>query len=111
MRTQSGPTASESLCRRPEFRYFPPEDFARLDYGRLLWTNHRHLLLAHWEDERHPGKARFERHRALITDLMEAPVAELDAVAARHAISLRGAIREIPVAFGQFWEQSGAGES
>jgi hypothetical protein len=24
-------------------------------------------------------------------------------VAARHVISLRGAIREIPVAFGQFW--------
>lgn len=88
---------------RPDLKYLPPDDFARLDYGRLLWKNPRARahLVAHWLDERHPHHERFAANRELVADLLSSPVDELEKVAARARTSLRAAIREIPPVFGQ----------
>ncbi len=89
-------------------KYLPLADFARLDYGRLLWKNPqaRNRLLAHWTDPRHPHRERFLARRELIESMLEAPLKELDAVAEHHGTSLRAAIREIPPVFGHFWADS-----
>ncbi|HEY5792511.1 MAG TPA: hypothetical protein VIS74_04385 [Chthoniobacterales bacterium] len=105
---QSGAVASELLFDRPEFKYFPPEDFARLDYGRLLWKAPagRARLLAHWNDPRHPYRERFLRHRPLLESLLSCALDRLDDAAVEHGQSLRAAIREIPPVFGHFWADS-----
>jgi hypothetical protein len=89
-------------------KYLPVDDFARLDYGRLLWTNSRTRarLLAHWTDPRHPYRERFAERRALVEAILSAPVKELDAVARHHDTSLRAILREIPPVFGHFWRDS-----
>lgn len=104
----SGAAASELLIDRPEFKYFAPEDFARLDYSRILWRlpSARNRLLKHWDDERHPSRERFQRFRPLIHDLLSCPLEQLDEVAERHGQSIRTAIREIPPVFGHFWPDS-----
>ncbi len=105
---QNGVTASELLVDRPEFKYFPPEDFARLDYGRMLWNvpAARVRLLAHWNDSRHPLRERFCRHRPMIEALLSGSLDHLDEIAARYGQSLRAAVREIPPVFGHFWADS-----
>jgi len=105
---QTGVTASELLIDRPEFKYFPPEDFARLDYGRLLWKMPaaRGRLLSHWSDPRHPYRERFFRNRAAVESLLSCRVECLDEAVAAHGQSVRSAIREIPPIFGHFWAES-----
>ncbi len=105
---QSGATASELLFDRPEFKYFPPEDFARLDYGRILWNMPlaKDRLVAHWSDPRHPYRERFLRFRPMIESLLSSKLDNLDQIAAAHGQSLRAAIREIPPVFGHFWADS-----
>jgi len=104
----NGVTASELLVDRPEFEYFPPEDFSRLDYGRMLWRNPllRGRLISHWTDPRHPHRERFIRYRPLIESLLSGKLDQLDQIAAQHGHSLRTAIREIPPVFGLFWADS-----
>ncbi len=104
----SGPTASELLHARPEMKYLPADDFARLDYGRLLWKNPqaRARLLAHWTDPRHPYRERFAENRTLVEAILGLPAEQLEDVARQHDSSLRAIIREIPPVFGQFWKDS-----
>ena len=108
MRTPSGLTASELLYGRADLKYLPPHDFARLEYGRMLWKNRRTRarLMAHWQDKRHPYRERFARSRQLILALLSAPVAEFQEIVEDHNTSLRAAIREIPPVFGHFWTDS-----
>jgi len=89
-------------------KYLPLDDFARLDYGRLLWKNPRARarLLAHWTDARHPHRQRFLAARQLVEELLSVPVEKFDAIAAGRGSSLRAAIREIPPVFGHFWSDS-----
>jgi hypothetical protein len=91
----SGPTASELLHARPEMKYLPAADFARLDYGRLLWKNPkaRARLLAHWTDPRHPYHERFAEHRTVVESILSAPVERLDDISRHHGISLRAILR------------------
>lgn len=91
-------------------KYLPLDDFARLDYGRLLWKNppSRARLLAHWTDPRHPHRDRFLARREMVESLLSAPVDGLDAAAESHGTSVRAALREIPPIFGHFWSDSAA---
>lgn len=89
-------------------KYLSWDDFARFEYGRLLWKSPqgRKHLLAHWTDPRHPHRERFLARRELIESMLEEPLDELDAIAERHGTSGRAAIREIPPVFGHFWSDS-----
>ena len=112
MRTPSGLTVSELLYGRADLKYLPLDDFARLEYGRMLWKNPRarSRLVAHWQDERHPYRARFARAKDVIVALLSAPVAEFPKIVGQHNTSLRAAIRDIPPVFGHFWADSFAAD-
>ena len=95
-------SASEVWGPYPNF-----DDVARFQYGRRMWRlpDMRRRLLAHWTDERHPYRERFEASRPLIervlmSDLSEA---ELDQQLRKEATSLRCVAREIPPVFGTFF--------
>lgn len=89
--------------------YFVPDDWARLQYGRLLWArpHTRERLLRHWSDPRHPYCERFlHRYRDLVLTLLEstgADNARLEAEFREKGSSLRAVIREIPPVFGSFY--------
>lgn len=89
--------------------YFVPDDWARLQYGRLLWRSARtrERLLAHWSDPRHPYAERFlARYRPLVERLLvseEADNERLDAELRAEGHSLRTIMREIPPVFGDFY--------
>ena len=86
------------------------DDVARFAYGRRMWLlpEMRARLLAHWTDERHPYRERFEKSRALLEEVLasnESPVC-LDDKLRRNGISLRCVVREIPPVFGSFFAPS-----
>ena len=58
------------------------DDVARFQYGRRMWRlpEMRKRLLAHWTDERHPYRKRFEALRPLIEKVLmsDQGEAELD---------------------------------
>jgi hypothetical protein len=89
--------------------YFVPDDWGRLQYGRLLWANRstRLRLLSHWSDPRHPYCERFAtRYRCLVERVLEGDPqqdAQLDAELRAEGSSLRTVIREIPPVFGEFY--------
>jgi hypothetical protein len=89
--------------------YFVPDDWARLQYGRLLWKRPRTKarLLTHWSDPRHPYSERFlERYRPFVERLLESIEADnerLDAELRSEGHSLRTIMREIPPVFGDFY--------
>ena len=88
--------------------YASYDDVTRFEYGRLLWRQPvmRQRLLAHWRDERHPHRERFERQREMIETILsanESPV-EIDQRLREQGISLRAAAREIPPVFGSFFQ-------
>ena len=89
--------------------FFVPDDWARLEYGRLLWrnANHRQRLLAHWTDPRHPYHARFTAtYRPWVERLLESDPADddrLDQIFRAEGQSLRAIMREIPPVFGSFY--------
>jgi len=89
--------------------YFVPDDWARLQYGRLLWKRPatKVRLLAHWSDPRHPYSERFlNRYRPLVERLLESTEADndrLDAELRTEGHSLRTIMREIPPVFGDFY--------
>ncbi len=89
--------------------FLVPDDWSRLQYGRILWKNPRlrERLLRHWSDPRHPWRERFlHRHRDLVIRILEsAPEndAHLDAALREENLSLRAAVREIPPVFGSFY--------
>jgi hypothetical protein len=83
------------------------DDVARFVYGRRMWRSPkmRARLLAHWTDERHPYRERFESHRALIEEILSSKALEsvLDATLRERGTSLRCMAREIPPVFGSFF--------
>ncbi len=83
------------------------DDWARFEYGRLLWKNPRirARLLAHWTDPRHPYAERFAASCSLVELLLSSNESEdaLDMALRRDGSSLRAAIREIPPVFGSFY--------
>jgi hypothetical protein len=80
---------------------------SRFVYGRRLWRlpEMRARLLAHWGDERHPHRERFQAHRVLVEEILSSelePGRLDDQLRARNA-SLRCVAREIPPVFGSFF--------
>lgn len=86
-----------------------PDDWARLQYGRLLWKKEktRERLLAHWMDPRHPYRERFvHKYRNWVERVLEADPADdddLDSELRQKGLSLRVIMREIPPVFGSFY--------
>tara|TARA_R110000850_G_scaffold16224_10_gene50863 strand:- start:687 stop:1007 length:321 start_codon:yes stop_codon:yes gene_type:complete len=89
--------------------FFVPDDWARLQYGRLLWKKERTRarLLRHWMDERHPYRDRFlNQYRSLVERVLTGSVEDdemLDHSLQREGHSLRTIVREIPPVFGAFY--------
>ena len=83
------------------------DDVARFVYGRRMWQlpAMRARLLAHWTDERHPYRERFEKSRALLEELLasDATPTCLDEKLRGNGTSLRCVAREIPPVFGSFF--------
>ena len=83
------------------------DDVARFVYGRRMWRlpEMRERLLAHWTDERHPYRERFEAHRALVEEVLlsDASASWLDEELRSRKTSLRCVAREIPPVFGSFF--------
>lgn len=84
------------------------DDVARFQYGRMLWRQPamRARLLAHWLDERHPYRDRFQEQRPALEEVLgsdEAP-SELDKRLRQYNTSLRCLAREIPPVFGSFFK-------
>jgi hypothetical protein len=84
------------------------EEYAKLEYGRLLWRvpAYRERLLRHWRDPRHPHAERFAEHETEVTQILGSPKdsdAELDAELRQHNSSLRVVVKEIPSVFGSFF--------
>lgn len=88
----------------PLGKYASYQDLARLEYGRILWSNAaaRARLLRHWTSPKHPHHARFAAHRALVERVLdpETDDIELDRSLRTRGHSLRTAAREIPPVFG-----------
>jgi len=66
----------------------------------------RARLLAHWFDERHPYRDRFQAHRALIEEVLSsaASPSEINERLLKRGNSLRCLVREIPPVFGTFFK-------
>jgi hypothetical protein len=83
------------------------DDVARFEYGRLLWrrADMRARLVAHWLDERHPYRDRFQENRARVEAALAsvASPAALDEEFRAEGTSLRCVAREIPPVFGSFF--------
>ena len=89
--------------------FFRPQDWSRLEYGRLLWKSPRtrDRLLVHWLDERHPHHERFaSQWRPWVEKVLRANPEfdeSLDRSLRSEGLSLRVVIREIPPVFGSFY--------
>ena len=89
--------------------FLVPDDWARLQYGRLLWKRPaaRERLLRHWNDPRHPYRDRFrDRYQDLVIELLESSADDDEALDCRlkdRGHSLRSLVREIPPVFGSFY--------
>jgi hypothetical protein len=83
------------------------DDVTRFEYGRRIWNNPamRARLLAHWQDERHPGRERFQARCELIEEVLASsdPPELLDRRFRDRGTSLRCVAREIPPVFGSFF--------
>ena len=83
------------------------DDVARFQYGRRMWRlpQMRDRLLAHWTDERHPYRERFQRFRIVIERVLTSDQSdwEIDRQLREEATSLRCVAREIPPVFGSFF--------
>jgi hypothetical protein len=83
------------------------DDVARFEYGRRLWRlpEMRARLLAHWRDERHPHRERFNANCSLVEEILQSEerIECLDARLRARNTSLRCAAREIPPVFGSFF--------
>jgi hypothetical protein len=89
--------------------FFVPDDWARLQYGRLLWKQpaFRKRLLNHWTDPRHPYSDRFQNlYRPWVEMLLESAPEDdgrMDRLFREHGHSLRTIMREIPPVLGSFF--------
>lgn len=83
------------------------DDVARFVYGRRMWRlpEMRLRLLAHWTDERHPYRDRFQACRAQVEAALssDATATHLDEQFRAQDTSLRCIAREIPPVFGSFF--------
>ena len=83
------------------------DDISRFQYGRRMWRlpDMRARLLAHWTDERHPYRERFQTQRAWVEEILssDVPAVRLDEQLRRRKTSLRCIVREIPPVFGSFF--------
>ncbi|MCF6312431.1 MAG: hypothetical protein L3J39_08260 [Verrucomicrobiales bacterium] len=89
--------------------FFVPDDWARLQYGRMLWKSpsFRNRLLKHWTDIRHPYRDRFvNAYQGKVERLLSSAATEnkaLDETFRKEGESLRTVMREIPPVFGDFF--------
>ncbi|MEZ5302337.1 MAG: hypothetical protein R3F11_17135 [Verrucomicrobiales bacterium] len=104
--------AAAFLERHPPGHYDPfrvADDWARLEYGRMLWRSPRlrARLIRHWTDERHPYRERFaEKYRPLVERVLADSGGDdeaLDRQLRADGYSLREIVREIPPVFGSFY--------
>jgi hypothetical protein len=84
------------------------QDYAKLEYGRMLWKHQemREGFLRHWTDPRHPHAERFKEWRAEVEKFLESPRGsddEIDRELRARGLSLRVVVREIPSVFGDFF--------
>ena len=83
------------------------DDISRFAYGQRMWRlpEMRARLLAHWMDEQHPYRDRFQRYRALVEEVLSSHLspARLDEQLRARNTSLRCIAREIPPVFGSFF--------
>ena len=83
------------------------DDISRFEYGRRMWRMPQMCarLLAHWTDERHPYRDRFQANRALLETILSPslPSVSLDEQLRLQQTSLRCVAREIPPVFGSFF--------
>ena len=92
--------------------FFVPDDWARLQYGRMFWKMPamRERLLNHWCDPRHPYSHRFqEKYRPLVERLLKTTKEDNDSIDAefrKEGHSLRTIMREIPPVFGTFFQET-----
>lgn len=75
------------------------EEYAKLEYGRLLWRvpAYRERLLPHWYDPRHPHAGRFVEREAEVTRILESPKdsdAALDSELRRRNSNLRASSKK-----------------
>jgi hypothetical protein len=87
---------------------FHPHEYAKLEYGRLLWRrpDTRARLLRHWTDPRHPHAGRFAEWRPEVERLLESPKgsdARMHQELRRRSLSLHVVVKEIPSVFGSFY--------
>jgi len=86
-----------------------PEEWAKLEYGRMLWKKpeHRERLMNHWTDHRHPYRDRFlstyQAHVIRALDSDPANDEKLDEEFKKIGLSLRVIVKEIPPVFGSFY--------
>lgn len=94
---------------KPFDPFFVPDDWARLQYGRMFWKipAMRERLLNHWCDPRHPYSDRFQvKYRPLVERLLTSSKdanETIDAEFRKEGHSLRTIMREIPPVFGSFF--------
>ncbi|MCI0539413.1 MAG: hypothetical protein L0Z50_29745 [Verrucomicrobiales bacterium] len=103
---------SSAEQRASEDRVWGPypnwDDVSRFVYGRRMWRSPamRQRLLAHWLDERHPYRDRFQERRHILEEVLASQCApeELDERLRERQMSLRSVAREIPPVFGSFFQ-------
>jgi hypothetical protein len=83
-------------------------DYAKLEYGRMLWKHARprERLRSHWTDARHPHAERFREWQPEIERLLSSSPesdAMLDRDLRQRGLSLRVVVKEIPSVFGDFF--------
>jgi hypothetical protein len=84
------------------------QEYARLEYGRLLWRvpSYRERLLRHWRDPRHPHAERFAEREGEVCRILESPKgsdAEMDTELRQRNLSFRTVVKDIPSVFGSFF--------
>jgi len=83
------------------------DDIARFTYGRRMWRlpEMRARLIAHWMDERHPYRDRFQVHSALVEEVLSSNLApeRIDEQLRAKQTSLHCVARDIPPVFGSFF--------
>jgi hypothetical protein len=83
------------------------DDIARFEYGRRMWRlpEMRVRLLAHWQNEQHPHRRRFQHYQLLVQEVLASDTdpSLLDQSLRERGTSLRCVAREIPPVFGSFF--------
>jgi hypothetical protein len=100
--------ANRSVARNMTSNGIQYQDYAKLQYGRMLWKHNdmRQRLLRHWTDPRHPHAERFAEWRVEVEKILSSAKDtddSLDRELRGRGLSLRVVVREIPPVFGDFF--------